>query len=70
LNGVRISRELAQSLAEKAGLVVHKHVTRSLDLLVVADPHTQSRKAKQARAIGTRILHETVFWRMIGVPVE
>jgi len=67
--GRPISREQAESLAQGAGLVVAGSVTKKLDLLVVADPHTQSGKAAKARRYGIRILHEPVFWSAIGVKV-
>lgn len=68
--GQIISRELAEELATEAGLVVMSSVTKKLDLLVVADPQSQSGKAKKARQYGIRILHEPVFWKAIGVRVE
>lgn len=70
INGEPITRAVAEALAEQAGLIVSNSVTKKLDLLVVADPNTQSGKAKKARQYGTRILADSVFWRMIGVPVE
>jgi DNA polymerase III subunit epsilon len=70
LNGECISREVAETLAEKAGLIVAGGVTKKLDVLVVADPNTQSGKAKKARQYGTRILAESVLWKMIGVTVD
>jgi len=70
LNGQAITREMAEALAAKSGLTVSRGVTKKLDLLVVADPNTQSTKARKAREYGTRILAEDVFWRTIGVPVE
>jgi len=69
-DGQMISRELAEELASRAGLVVADSVTKKLDLLVLADPHTQSGKAKKARQYGIRIMHEPVFWKAIGVNVE
>jgi len=69
-NGQMISRELAEDLAIRAGLVVADSVTKNLDLLVLADPHTQSGKAKRARQYGIRIMHELAFWKTIGVKVE
>ena len=69
-DGERISRELAEELATQAGLIVMDSVTKKLDLLVVADPHSQSGKAKKARQHGIRIMHEPVFWKAIGVAVE
>jgi DNA polymerase-3 subunit epsilon len=65
--GQTISRELAEELATKAGLVVVDSVTKKCDLLVLADPHSQSGKAKKARQYGIRIMHEPVFWKAIGV---
>lgn len=69
-DGQVISRELAEELATRAGLVVVESVTKKLDLLVLADPHTQSGKAKKARQYGIRIMHEPVFWKAISVKVE
>ncbi len=65
--GQVISRKYAEELAIKAGLDVVSSVTKKLDLLVVADPQTQSSKAKKARQYGIRIMHETVFWKALGV---
>jgi DNA polymerase-3 subunit epsilon len=70
INGQPITRDMAEALAEQAGLVVAGSVTKKLELLVVADPNTQSSKAKKARQYGTRILADAVFWRIIGVTVE
>jgi len=69
-NGQLISREVAEDLATKAGMIVLSSVTKKLDLLVLADPNSQSGKAKKARQYGIRILHEPVFWRTIGLSVE
>jgi len=68
--GQMISRELAEEFAAQAGLIVADSVTKKLDLLVLADPHTQSGKAKKARQYGIRIMHEPVFWKAIGLDVE
>lgn len=65
--GQLISREVAEGLASNAGLIVMDSVTRKCDLLVLADPHSQSGKAMRARQYGIRIMHETVFWNAIGV---
>lgn len=69
-HGQLISRETAEELATEAGLTVGDSVTKKLDLLVVADPQTQSGKAKKARQYGIRVMHEPVFWKAIGVEVE
>ncbi|MFZ0428751.1 MAG: exonuclease domain-containing protein [Acidobacteriota bacterium] len=68
--GSPITKQVAGQLAERAGLIVLKNVTKKLDILVVADPMTQSGKAKKARQYGTRLIHEPVFWRRIGVKIE
>lgn len=70
LRGEPITRDRAQMLAAEAGLAIRQGVTKDLDLLIVADPHSQSGKAKKARQYGTRILAEQTFWRAIGVPVD
>lgn len=70
IGGELIERDLAEALATEAGLVVASNVTKKLDILVVADPHTQSGKAKKARDYGIRILSDAVFWRMAGIAVD
>jgi DNA polymerase-3 subunit epsilon len=68
--GRLLTREYARQLATGAGLVITESLTKKVDLLVVADPHTQSGKARKARSYGTRILHATAFWKSIGIEVE
>jgi DNA polymerase-3 subunit epsilon len=67
--GVLVTREIAQELAETAGMVVAPRVTKKLDMLVVADPDSLSGKARKAREYGVRIVAEAAFWSMIGVEV-
>ena len=68
--GRQVTRELAQKLAENAGLVVAPRVTKKLDILVVADPDSVSGKALKAREYGVRIVAEAAFWPMLGVEVN
>jgi len=70
LQGERVTREVAEQLATESGLEVRASVTKRLDLLVVADPETQSIKARKAREYGVRIMAERVFWKALGVAVE
>ena len=70
IGGEFITRECAKRFAIQTGLIVADNVTKSLDLLVVADPYTQSGKAKKARSYNIRILNEPVFWKLIGVKVD
>lgn len=44
-----------------AGLVPTGSISRRTALLVIADPHSQSRKATSARELGVRLVSESVF---------
>lgn len=68
--GQLITRAMAEQLAAENGLRVLSSVTKKLDVLVVADPNTQSGKAKKARQYGIRVVHEPVFWRSLGISVD
>lgn len=68
--GSSITRSVATQLASERGLIVQESVTKGLDILVVADPESQSGKARKARQYGITILPELVFWRKIGVAIK
>lgn len=70
LDGRMITRMMAESMAVEKGLIVQSYVTKKLDMLIAADPNTQSNKAKKAKQYGTRIIHELVFWRTLGVSID
>jgi len=70
IDGVPVTRDMAQQLAVEAGLVVKDGVSKGLDLLVVADPDSQSTKARRARELGTRVIAETVFWQLLNIAVD
>lgn len=70
MNAERLSRGLAAQVATAAGLTVKTIVTKTLDILVVADSDTQSGKAKKARGYGTRIITERSFWPRVGVTID
>lgn len=70
LLGVPLSRDTQESLATWAGLTLKAGVSRKLDLLVLADPDSQSGKARKAAELGVRRIAEPVFWRLAGVPVD
>lgn len=70
IDGQRITRTMAEKLAAEAGLEVRQSVSSGLDILVVADPNTQSTKARKARQYGTRVIAEMELWRQLGVPVS
>lgn len=67
--GALLSRADAEQLAREHGLVPQANATKKLDILVLADPDTQSGKATKARANGTRVIAERQFWAMLGVSV-
>ena len=70
INGEPISRDDAHRLAEESELIVKHNVSKGLDLLVVADPDSQSGKARTARDLGVRVMAEAVFWSTIGATVD
>jgi DNA polymerase-3 subunit epsilon len=70
IDGVPISRELAERFASERGMVVEKNVTKRLDYLVVSDPESISTKARKARQYGIRILAEPVFWMFLKVTTD
>jgi DNA polymerase III epsilon subunit-like protein len=70
LQGEVITKAIAYTLSEKAGLQPAKTFTKQVDILVAADGDTQSGKAKKAAAYGKRIITERAFWPMIGVQVN
>lgn len=56
-----MGRKEAQALAEKSGFKVKGGVTKGLTYLVIADPNSQSSKARKAREFGTKLLSEKEF---------
>ena len=70
INGQPITRQMAEMLATNAGLIVATGVTKRLGILVLADPESESGKARKAREYGTRLLAPSTFWGMIGVSVD
>jgi len=70
IEGRPITRTEAQRLAAEAGLTVKTNISRGLNILVIADPDSQSGKATKARDFGTRVMAEAVFWRTIGAGVQ
>ena len=70
IGGQLMTRELSEQLAISKGLVIKSSVTKKLDILVVSDSNTQSGKAKKAKQYGIRIIHEPVFWRLLGINVD
>lgn len=61
-------REDLEALAVSNGLIIKTGVSRQLDILVIADPDSQSGKARKARELGVRILSEARFLHLMGNP--
>lgn len=69
-NGEIINRKKTQEIALEKGLILKNSVTKKLDFLVLADPLSNSGKAKKARALNIELIEENVFWQMVGIQVE
>lgn len=70
LSGEFITRSMALVLVAERGITMTDSLTKKVEVLVVADPHTQSGKAQKARRYGIPLMQEFTFWRTIGVNVE
>lgn len=66
---MKYPRQKCIDIATAAGLINMDRVTKSLDILVVADPDSQSSKATAAKKYGLRILAATAFFDLIGDPI-
>jgi DNA polymerase III subunit epsilon len=66
VDGLQMERSRAEELALSAGLTVKSSVSKTLDILVCADPCSLSAKARRARDYGVRIMAEEAFWRALG----
>ncbi|MGH9101412.1 MAG: BRCT domain-containing protein, partial [Acidimicrobiales bacterium] len=60
------SRDELEALAVDAGLRVTGAVSGKTALLVAADPHSKSTKARKARELGIRTVTEQVFLYLVG----
>jgi DNA polymerase-3 subunit epsilon len=70
IHGNLPGRDFAESTAKKKGMKIRKTVTKDLDILVAADPHSMSGKARKARLYNIRIVAEPVFWHWMDVDIE
>lgn len=62
------SRDELEQIARSAGLRVMMSVSGKTALVVVADPHSQSGKARAAREHGVRTVTERVFLQLVAQP--
>jgi len=70
VDGRPVTRQDLVDAAASRGMVSKSGVSRKLDLLVTADPHSLSGKARKARELGTRIITAAGFLTMIGLAVD
>jgi DNA polymerase III subunit epsilon len=70
IDGEPLDRAQQELLAARSGLIVKSNVSGKLDLLVLADPDSQSGKARKAREMGVRCIAEPVFWRDLGISID
>jgi len=61
------SRSELEEAARAAGLQPVVSVSGKTNVLVCADPDSQSGKARKARALGVRVISEAVFWESLPV---
>jgi DNA polymerase-3 subunit epsilon len=61
---MELDRSELDAIARGAGLRVMSSVSSKTAVLVVADPHSQSGKARGAREHGIRMVGEQVFLHM------
>lgn len=61
-----VSRSELEQRTRDAGLRLVSAVSGKTAVLVVADPHTQSGKARKAREVGTRIVGESAYLQMLA----
>ena len=66
VNGELLGREVLEGLAEEFGLVAAPSVTRKCDVLVAADPLSQSGKARKARDYGIPIISTEDFLGLLA----
>lgn len=67
MGGRPLTRASINTLAEHAGLVTKNAVSRNVDLVVLCDPASGSRKAEQARQRGIPIITIEPFLELLGV---
>lgn len=70
VDGRALTRADLKEAATSRGMVPKSGVSKKLNLLVTADPHSLSGKARKARELGTRILTVDSFLSMIGLATD
>lgn len=63
---MQMARAEIEEIASSRGMIVVGTVSKKVDFLVVADPFTQSTKARKARECGTQIVSERAFMDLVG----
>ncbi len=65
-----LTRTDLQASASGRGMIVKSGVSKKLDLLVTADPHSMSGKPKKARELGVQIVSIESFIGALGIEVD
>ena len=65
-----LTRDSLWSASEEAGFTVKKNVSSLVDVLVAADPTSQSGEAREARQLGNRDRPLRVALRSLGEPKD
>lgn len=68
--GRTVTREELTDAAVSVGMIPKSGVSKKLDVLVAADPHSLSGKARRARDQGIRIVTAAAFLTMIGFATD
>jgi len=69
-SGRPLSRADLQASATGRGMILKSGVSKKLDLLVTADPHSMSGKSRKARDLGVRIVSVEAFIGDLGIEVD
>ncbi|HEX2766002.1 MAG TPA: exonuclease domain-containing protein [Candidatus Limnocylindria bacterium] len=70
VRGRHLTRADQMRFAAEAGANVVDSLTKKVDMLVLADPASQSGKSRKAAEYGVRRIAEPVFWRMAGIRTD
>jgi NAD-dependent DNA ligase len=70
LFGERLSRDVQEVLAIRAGSRTHPRVTKSVDLLVIGDIDRATAKLDKAEEYGLEMVAEAEYWRALGYALE
>ena len=68
--GERLSRDVQEALAIKAGSKTHPRIKKSVDLLVVGHVESGTGKLEKAEEYGIETVQEADYWRALGYQLQ